>query len=488
MREVQKVDLNRATPHQRIAIDKIIEFIDSPDQMMTLEGYAGTGKSYCVNLITEMFINDRGYNIAIGALTHKAVFVLTRMAEFESDYLSYNTIHSVLAVKPFMTDDGEEIFIKDKKARCRVGEYDFIIVDEMSMLDDKLFSYLKEELDKNPEVKVLFVGDGKQLKPPKQAISVPASAEAREKFGIRYAVLTEIVRQKGTNPIIPLSKGIRINKFNFKTELNDKKEGVIVVPKQSQHKILKSMFCCEEFEENTDYCRLVSWQNAQVNYYNDVIRRLMYRKKIENYYTKNQNNVNLVRNIQEKCPFFDIKTKKVGVLPNIVKGDKVIADKPIFEDDGETIKFHTNTELLIEDLVVVEKLVEGDSYMVYEASVSNLWSDKKDIITIIHEVSQRDLEIKLNEIKEKAIKQNAIDKHKGGRTARLLWTRYYALDKAFAKLKYLPSMTTYKSQGSTYENVIVNVRDINKVYNINERLQHLYVGVTRASKRVFIFN
>ena len=483
MREVSKVDLNIATEHQRIAIDKIIDFMKSPNQLMTLEGFGGTGKSFIVNMIVEHFIYNNGYAVGIGALTHKAVFVLTRMAEFHSENLEYKTIHSILGVKPWMDDKGGEHFIKDKKAECRVGDYDIIIVDEASMLDDKLFSYLMEELENSPETKVLFVGDSKQLPPVNQTRSIPMDKDMRGEYNIQYATLKEIIRQKGTNPIIPLSKGLRKGVYEFKTELNDDKEGVILVPKNKQAKVMRSLFCSDKFEENTDYCRLVSWRNNQVDYYNSLIRKMIYKDKIRTFVTENRDDPNYKKAIVEKYPFFNIETQKVAGLPDYIKGDKVITDKPVFHEDGSTIIFNTNEELIIDEITTVSEFFKGEEYKIYQAQVTNIWDNKKrNVIPIIHESSKRKLDLNLEKLKQLAKKE------KQPQNARRRWIEYYQLDKKFAKLKYLPSMTTYKSQGSTYENVIVNLADIDHINKRSEKLQHLYVGVTRASKRVYVFS
>lgn len=43
-------------------------------------------------------------------------------------------------------------------------------------------------------------------------------------------------------------------------------------------------------------------------------------------------------------------------------------------------------------------------------------------------------------------------------------------------------------QGSTYEKVIVNVRDVNKNRNQVEKQRLLYTAVTRASELLILYN
>ena len=75
----------------------------------------------------------------------------------------------------------------------------------------------------------------------------------------------------------------------------------------------------------------------------------------------------------------------------------------------------------------------------------------------------------------------------GTQSRRTRLVDYYNVRKHFAQLKYLPSMTTYKAQGSTYDNIIINYSDIIRNPKRIQRLQHLYVAMSRASGTVYIF-
>ena len=85
------------------------------------------------------------------------------------------------------------------------------------------------------------------------------------------------------------------------------------------------------------------------------------------------------------------------------------------------------------------------------------------------------------------LRQTALAKPKRSKSAREAWKIYYTLDKRFARLKYAPAITTHKSQGSTYENVIMVVPDMLQNRKKQELLQLLYVGVTRCQERSFLF-
>ena len=470
---------------QKESYKKLIDFTESGKRMFTFEGYAGVGKSYCINMFVQQMVDEYDSQICIAAPTHKALRVITQMsdAKGETANIAYYTIHSLLGLKPVIDNKtGEEIFVKDHNSNNRVEDFDYIIVDESSMIDNRLFGYLMEELDEH-EIKIIFVGDSKQLPPVNHTFAIPMDEEKRKHFGIDHIQLTEIVRQKENNPIIMLSKEIRERRFKPETKVNDEGHGVIVVPKEQQMEVLTKMFKSKNFNEDQDFCRVVAWTNATVNHYNTIIRKLLHideigealkEKKNEGYDMKEA-----MKLISEEFPYY--KNGKID-LPNIVVGDTLIADKPIFNyNNSRQIEFQTNEELVVEDLYLEDCIVSHELYTCYMASVRELSKGHRSIIRICHDDSCIKLEAHLNKLRDRAIKEKD-NKKRGG-----LWREYYDLKKSFAELKYAPCLTTYKSQGSTYKNVIIMVNDIARNPKKQELLQHLYVGVTRASDRCFIF-
>lgn len=483
LRSPKKPDSSTLIGQQKDAYQSLLDFMESGDRMYCLEGYAGVGKSYITNMFVEEMICNYGSFICAAAPTHKAVSVIRRMAEFSSDNLSYNTIHSLLGLRPFITDRGEEKFVKDSQKKNKVGEFDIIIVDESSMLDDQLFVYLLEELDINAHLKIIFVGDGKQLPPVNHTSSIPMSAEKRKDYKIGYTNLTEIIRQKEGNPIIELSKQFRNKIYSPKMNLNDEKEGVIIVKSKHRKAVLKKLFTSKEYEKDGDYCRATAYRNDVVNFYNVEIRKLIYKdkiqKKVASYRDEGLSDSEMIPLLSEEFPFW--KNGKMN-LPKYVIGDKLIVDKPIFDSDTKQITFQTNEELIIEDYTIENRMGSGKMYKCYIADVKNIFSGKKELLEIVHEDDDLKYEQHMDKLRQMALKNK-----KGTRAARDAWVHYYDLDKRFARLKYAPCLTTYKSQGSTYENVILITPDILNNRKEQEMFQHLYVGVTRARKRAFLF-
>ena len=67
------------------------------------------------------------------------------------------------------------------------------------------------------------------------------------------------------------------------------------------------------------------------------------------------------------------------------------------------------------------------------------------------------------------------------------WKDYYDFKEGFADMKYNHAITVHKSQGSTYKQAIVNIKNIGLNKNKTERTRLLYTAVTRASKLLILY-
>lgn len=483
-RGLTKPDTSTLIGDQKDAFEKTLKFLESGEQFLTFEGFAGVGKSFCINMLVQHLLTEHSTNICVAAPTHKALNVITHMASFSSDNLSYATIHSVLGLRPEITSEGKEIFVKDKQSKNKLKEFDLLIVDESSMLDDQLFGYLKIECDKNPYLKIIFVGDGFQLPPINHSSSIPMSEDRREHFGIGHIKLTQIVRQKGTNPIIEFSKEIREGIFKPRHMKNEEGHGIYVVSSKDSgyRKVLKKFFCNEKYESNADFCRVTSWTNKSVDDYNIAIRKMIYEYRIRNRMTelKGSPKEEMKEILMEEFPFY---RNGSATLPKYIIGDKLIVDKPVFTNDeiSPEIIFHTSEELMVEDISFETRIGLGEAYKCYVAKVKNLFDGQHHYIEMIH-----DDDVIPFEAHKERLRQEALKKKKRSSAARDAWVRFYSLDKRFARLKYAPALTAHKSQGSTYENIIINIPDITRNRKREEMLKMLYVAVTRAQKRAIL--
>lgn len=145
------------TEDQEKAVESIRLFIDTPvrkeeDRFMTLIGYAGTGKTTIINKIISSL--PRGKKVVVSAPTHKAKEVIAKITGANSE-----TIQAILGLKP-NTDlenfnPNKPIF--EPLGREKIKNFDYVIIDEASMLGKLIVGMIKEKAALH-RVKILFVG------------------------------------------------------------------------------------------------------------------------------------------------------------------------------------------------------------------------------------------------------------------------------------------------------------------------------------------
>ena len=185
---------------QQQAIEDIMSWYDdyqrgeSPSQIYTLAGYAGTGKSTIAAYIRDQIPG----HVAYISFTGKAANVLRTKLEAQGvlqkdDHVG--TIHSLIYIPYF--DDNK---LKFKKREELNSVADLIIVDEASMVGVAIFQDLLSY-----GIPILFIGDNAQLPPIKDLPGVRLSNPDFQ--------LTKIHRQAEGNPIIRFASNIREGKF-----------------------------------------------------------------------------------------------------------------------------------------------------------------------------------------------------------------------------------------------------------------------------------
>lgn len=177
---------------QKTALERLMNWWtrDHDYQYVTLGGYAGTGKTTLISIFRkQLYEKDKKLKVTFASYTGKATRVLTqKLKELDSIYKNdeIGTIHSLI-YSPQTNSKGEIIGWEIKtELKC-----DLIIIDEASMVDEKIWNdllYFK--------IPIIAVGDHGQLPP------INGNFNLMEKPMIK---LEEIHRQAKENPIINLS-------------------------------------------------------------------------------------------------------------------------------------------------------------------------------------------------------------------------------------------------------------------------------------------
>jgi hypothetical protein len=387
-------------------------------------------------------------NIAVTATTNKALRVIKKMLPVdERSKVTFSTVHSLLGLKHKITNNGKEVFERDKNQPSKFSLYDVVIIDEASMLSDDLFHELEDQNYRG--VKILFVGDPNQINPVNHQHAIPMLPDKREQYKIKKFELTEIVRQAKGNPIIETSQKILKNEFKFVVgdkQIIDGKGFAMLNRHQPEviNELLKYYFCSPKFEQDANYCKVICWRNVTVDNFNLIIRGMKYGMN----------------------------------APKIVVGEKLIVDKPIKGETKDEILFTTNEDLEVLKLEVKSKKLYDQDFKYYDALVES--EENEANIHILHESSNAKYMVCLKKLAEDA--KGEKDGFKRGQK----WGKYFDFQDNFASVKFNYSITGHCGQGSTYTNTFVLYTDIIINRDEDERKRILYTAVTRPKEMLYI--
>lgn len=415
-----------------------------------LQGVAGTGKTFLLVDVAEHF--KLSGKVIITAPTNKALKVLK--AFLGPNHLYYTT-HSALGLKEFITEDGLLSFKKDPMAGCPADNFTHIIVDEASMIDDVIFYELVKLSEQGK--KILFVGDPLQIPPVNHENSLPFDKETRIELGIKVNTLETIVRQAKESPIITVASDIRENihrhiQISQRQTLPGKFGGVFYIKKADQDSFFEEkilpLYKSERYDEDIDYVKCIAWTNRTVNKFNAMIRQYLFGEN----------------------------------LPKIMVGDKLIMDAPVFE--GRKILNSTNEEAEVLSVEIAQEVLSEEYTLKYykaQVRVYNGGIFNQYMLRIMHEDSEKTFD-KLCQLQTSLAKSFK----KGSFEAKSSWIDLYTFKQFYHSVKYSYCITAHKSQGSTYENVVVLACDILQNRNTYEANRIFYTACTRASKNLYI--
>ncbi len=466
MKTSPRIDLSILNGDQRSAFGRLVKYVRDPNDrsVYVLKGWAGTGKTFCISfyinyLLDELFEDKSWYKIAVTGPTNKSVRVIKKSTGIYNHRVSFLTIHKLLGLKEKITGDGVQEFVNDPTQPSKITKIKLLIIDEVSMLNDELF---EQVIKKRNDIKIICMGDPAQIPPVGKPDCIPFREELSEEYDIKTIELKTVMRQKLDNPIISSSVLIRNNVTESdpgvepNTIVNENGEGIEFLnlnnPEQrkSISDIIARYFKTSEFEDDSEFAKIIAWRNKTVATMNSVVRRVIYGDE----------------RISEK----------------ILEGEKLIANNPYIVMG--TVVFNTNDEFTVESFKIktkkyrVEEAEENIKF--YEASV--WYYDDNDtrqveVIEILHEDSEYEFNRLANILKRIAIQKKGKDKS---------WINYYDFIREFADVSYAYCITAHKSQGSTYEISVVMEDDIDMNWDVVERNRIKYTSYTRAKKKLYV--
>lgn len=429
---------------QKRIMNAMLDYILSPHDEdckgVLLNGSAGTGKTTTMSkIIYAVSILCPKEDICVNAPTHKAIKVLEKKCENVGHNVYFGTTHHMLGLVASYTPDGK---LKFKKVNNE-EEYSLMVIDEVSMIEEELCNIILTS-KAYKKTKLVFMGDVKQL-PPVNTKEAYLFEKANE-LKIQQMNLTEIVRQVAGNPIVRMTKNVadNINEkvlFKISQDVVDG-DGVIIRDRSKLDKIIEYWFSQIEAINNPDYIKILAWTNKTVNECNVMARNILLGNPSK--------------------PF--------------IKGDRIIANEQILID-GEIVADNSDEFNVIDCRVVHKKKMVPFAKInltieFYKIKTKELDKD----LYVITKNSMSIYEKYLEDVKQYCIRQhNPKD-----------WAQYYAMKNWTANINYSYATTIHKSQGSTYENVIVIMHDIDRNRNVFELNKLCYTAYTRARKKLIL--
>ena len=453
------------TNDQSKSYSELINFINSEynpnDYKRALIGPAGTGKTYLVKALIKN-CNLSYSQIGLAAPTHKACRVLAESIGISN--VKINTLQSDLGLRLNFDVDKFDIANPpfDPKGRIKIGDYSIYIVDESSMINRGLATFL-ERTCKSNKCKIIYIGDASQLAPVGEKYSSALK-------GIKTCALNEIVRQEEDNPIRYLLDLLRYDiehkTFTFLEYISrnrerfdsDNTKGYCVCTPAEFETIVYNNFNDEQLTRNVDFAKVIAYTNMCVSSWNKFIRNAIITDAEKSVITKNDLIISYVTIVNQ---FNDavIKNSEEYIIKDIVN-----YTHPQYELKGFLIKFQAihggqvTTPLFVldhKDIYTIQRYVNISNTMVEEA---------KNASTKLRAQKWRDYYA----FKEGCLLlTNVID-----RDSRTLFSR---------DLDYGFSLTSHKSQGSTFDTSLVDVNDI-----VYDKYGHPYTDAEEINRRLYV--
>jgi hypothetical protein len=442
---------------QYTGINKIRHWLKNGQTFFTLAGYAGTGKSTCIKKIIDEY---RG-SIVVSAPTHKAKKVIMNTTGMDAQ-----TLHALLGLRPDV--DLDNFNPNDPQfgpiAEPKISEYDLVIIDEASMINQELFNMIVTKT-MDISTKVLFMGDPAQIPPVGEKESVIFNQPTIESYW-----LTIIERQNETNPLTPVYDALRNNLtdpyggFIRKSKMNKIGEGIVfTTDKDEFRKAILKKYTSDEFQTNTDFAKVIAWRNKTVMGANKVIRTALFGKDTD---------------------VVEIGDILMGYrsVRSTSKNYNVIENSADYRVVGKTDKQQNKYGIMGYPVRLREDLAHGkfkfkDIFIVDSNNHDNLhkYAEKHDYYK---DIGKKKKELgswtEYYNFRRHNILMKTITKHKDGSPR----SKYDIIAK---DMDYGMAITAHKAQGSTYVHVFVMENDINENWLIKERNQLKYTSLTRPT-------
>lgn len=458
---------------QQSAIVNAVSFLKTntdPTQYYVIEGKAGTGKTTIAKEILKEFEDEQIY---VAAVSHKAKGVIKSSFGDDTRGKKFFSIAGLLGMKGINDNDTQTTkFQVGLKVPLLDNPPALLVIDEASMITEDV---LKKIIDINSSLsrpfQMLFLGDIGQIQPirDEQSEFYRTHKDLLNKksdiFNSKHkSKLITRVRQGEANPILPYADYFWENSQKENPELNP-----------TQHIVRNNQI--------TDKGSLL-FSNSESEVLNSVIKAV--KNAVEKGLT---NHVKIVTyHVNEKTELNQkIHEVLFGKDSDYSKGDMLILNSPYdLPDVNATMENSSEIQIKsIQDTDVDEFGVHTLYLETNGTAYTRTGNEQKDCV--IQVVSRNDIGLynqKLQELASYAKRQTnrALKKQ--------AWSDFWEYKGRYADVDFGYAITAHKSQGSTYDIVVVDEKDImgTTATSNQEKSELIYTALTRPRKTAIVIS
>ena len=537
--------------NQKEAYEKIFNFLKlKKEKFFILTGSAGTGKTTLITEIIKQD-SLKKKKIVLSATTNKAVSVMQKMYNVSNKNINFTTIHKLMQIKRVINADGTEVFMFNFNENPSSNTkslffYDIIIIDESSMISKELACEILS-LSEKIKGQIIFIGDMYQLPPINEISSdvfkikaISYNLEIVERSKNNIVKYSNAFRNHIKNSEKIKYKNILDDDVSIIKLFDDWLKEYLVIFKKDPLSIILAYTNSQCFRVN-GLIRNKLFNNPSDKYIKGelIVFNNFYHNIAQKYYSSQHAiiyDINITQYVVDEFSFDFLFNLKLDIRKT-EQIEKLLTKKEKNEDDlicpicfeeekefGETLCGHafcmdcikiwltnnkscpycrmvlTDKGLKIKDDENLSKIINEIkdkistmNYKVYELKLEGYISEN-DTVRVIHEDDIYRFNADTKFISENLIKiKKNLSKKQNDRLVKTvlqrLWEFYYYLiiDK-FADISYGYAITVHKSQGSTYNNVFVDMNNICKTIKDKNQLHKcIYTAITRASKKLKLF-
>jgi len=369
-------------------------------------------------------------------------------------------------------DDGTE-----SKAKSKL---DLIVVDESSMLNKSMVN----QLINNDHVHYLFLGDDAQLPPVGEEKSI--IFQQSERSANRY-LLTEIMRtaSKAIKTIATTTRSLQpwnIDQLMRCVNEAKRERGSVAIYQTkwedpSESKWYKYMM---KHLDSSHPPIILAWRNRQVDRYNSLIRAGIHGGPVGEAYLPGDH---VLFNDYHRPDDWDVDSDPMytgnhGVVLSLYTKRETVAHWPPYtgKRDSPATAALTRTRRKLAAVPAKFK-VDYLTLRVRDGEEIQVASVNREHIDDYWKSHEQMCEL----IRQYYVRTGSAKQTKG------LWEEMHKqTTRRLANLTYSYSITVHKAQGTTYQDVLVDLDDICDNPRVDEMRSELYTAVTRAARRLIL--